>query len=135
VATTTYLSAIVWLLQNPFSQYWHRQTDPHTNPFRGMYQFNAFDLAIMIPYFIVLVVLALYGMHRYIMVYNFYKYRQNVPGPPPEISEWPRVTVQLPIFNERYVIERLVDAVSRFDYPPELLDVQKATKQARSPRV
>ena len=89
-----------------------------------MYQLNGFDLAIIIPYFIVLVVLAMYGMHRYVMVYNYYKYRQNVPGPPPEISEWPRVTVQLPIFNERYVIERLVEAVSHFDYPPELLDVQ-----------
>ncbi len=120
----TNFAAIVWILQNPFSQYWHRQTDPHTNPFRGMYQLNGFDLAIIIPYFVVLVVLALYGMHRYVMVYNYYKYRQNVPGPPPEVSEWPRVTVQLPIYNERYVIERLVEAVSHFDYPPELLDVQ-----------
>ena len=32
--------------------------------------------------------------------------------------------MQLPIFNERYVTERLVEAVSRFDYPPELLDIQ-----------
>jgi len=46
------------------------------------------------------------------------------PPPPPPVANWPRVTVQLPIFNERYVIERLVEAVSRFDYPPELLDVQ-----------
>jgi cellulose synthase/poly-beta-1,6-N-acetylglucosamine synthase-like glycosyltransferase len=124
VTAITNFAAIFWILQNPFSKYWHTQTDPHTNPFRGMYQLNGFDLAIMIPYFIVLVVLALYGMHRYVMVYNYYKYRQNVPGPPPEVSEWPRVTVQLPIYNERYVIERLVEAVSHFDYPPELLDVQ-----------
>src|SRR5260370_2232467 len=48
----------------------------------------------------------------------------NVPPAPPPVANWPRVTVQLPIFNERYVIERLVEAVSRFDYPPELLDVQ-----------
>ena len=40
------------------------------------------------------------------------------------MKSWPRVTIQLPIFNERYVIERLVEAVSRFDYPHELLDVQ-----------
>ena len=66
----------------------------------------------------------MYGMHRYWLVYNFYKYRENVPGPPPEVKAWPRVTMQLPIFNERYVIERLVEAVSRFDYPRELLDVQ-----------
>src|SRR4029077_4014184 len=40
------------------------------------------------------------------------------------VCEWPRVTLQLPIFNERYVIERLVEAVCRFDYPLELLDIQ-----------
>jgi cellulose synthase/poly-beta-1,6-N-acetylglucosamine synthase-like glycosyltransferase len=117
-------AAFLLILQNPISAYWHRQTDPHTNPFRGMYQLNAFDLAVMIPYFIVLFVLALYGLHRYWLVYNYYKYRRNVPGPAPEISAWPRVTVQLPIYNERYVIERLVEAISHFDYPRELLDVQ-----------
>ncbi len=118
------LAIILLSVQNPFSGYWHRQTDPHTNPFRGLYQLNGFDLAVMIPYFIVLFVLAMYGLHRYFLVYYYYKYRRNIPGPPPEVTEWPRVTVQLPIFNERYVIERLVEAVSRFDYPHELLDVQ-----------
>jgi len=117
-------AALVWLLQNPISDYWHRQTDPHTNPFRGLYQANGFDLAIMIPYFLVLIVLAAYGLHRYWLVYYYFKYRHNVPGPPAEVTQWPRVTVQLPIFNERYVIERLVEAVSQFDYPRELLDVQ-----------
>jgi cellulose synthase/poly-beta-1,6-N-acetylglucosamine synthase-like glycosyltransferase len=118
------LAIIFWSVQNPFSGYWHRQTDPHSNPFRGLYQLNGFDLAVMIPYFLVLMILAMYGLHRYWLVYHFYKYRKNVPGPAPEVKEWPRVTVQLPIFNERYVIERLVEAVSKFDYPPELLDVQ-----------
>ena len=78
----------------------------------------------MIPYFLVLVILAAYGMHRYVLVYEYFKNRKNVPGPPPAVSEWPKVTIQLPIYNERYVIERLVDAVARFDYPRELLDVQ-----------
>ncbi len=103
-------------------QYWHKLTD---KTFTGIYHANFFDLAMMIPYFIVLFVLALYGMHRYWLVYDYYAYSKNVPGPPPEVKgAWPRVTVQLPIFNERYVIERLVEAVSRFDYPRELLDVQ-----------
>lgn len=112
------------LAQNPFVTYWHRQTDPHSNPFRGMYMLNGFDLAIMIPYFVVLMILAMYGLHRYWLVYNYYKFQSNVPPAPPEVKEWPRVTIQLPIFNERYVIERLVEAISRFDYPRELLDVQ-----------
>src|SRR5246500_2947544 len=79
---------------------------------------------MMIPYFIVLLVLAVYGLHRYWLVYDYFAYSKNVPPAPPPVANWPRVTVQLPIFNERYVIERLVEAVSRFDYPLELLDVQ-----------
>jgi cellulose synthase/poly-beta-1,6-N-acetylglucosamine synthase-like glycosyltransferase len=114
---STFLAA---RLSSP-SQYWHKLTDP---TFRGIYHANAFDLAMMVPYFLVLFVLAIYGLHRYWLVYDYYKYAKNVPGPPPEVTSWPRVTVQLPIFNERYVIERLVDAVARFDYPHELLDIQ-----------
>src|SRR6201981_3742103 len=105
-----HLFSIIWCLaQNPISNYWHQVTD---RTFSGIYHANAFDLAMMIPYFIVLIILAVYGLHRYWLVYYYYKYRKNVPGPPPEVTEWPRVTVQLPIFNERYVIERLVGAVS-----------------------
>ena len=100
------------MAQSPFSNYWSKLTDPNRNPFRGLYQLNSFDLAIMIPYFLVLVILAAYGMHRYYLVYGYFKNRKNVPGPPPPITEWPKVTIQLPIYNERYVIERLVDAVA-----------------------
>ena len=116
------LVAAIWFLaQSPITNYWHKLTD---KTFSGIYHVNSFDLAMMIPYFIVLTILAVYGLHRYWLVYDYYKYRKNVPGPPPAVTEWPRATVQLPIFNERYVIERLVEAVSKFDYPAELLDVQ-----------
>ena len=107
--------------QSSLSNYWHKVTD---RTFSGIYHVNAFDMMMMIPYFIVLIILAVYGLHRYWLVYDYYKYRKNVPGPPPAVCEWPRVTVQLPIFNERYVIERLVEAVCRLDYPLELLDIQ-----------
>jgi len=110
--------------QGGVSGYWSKFTDPSRNPFRGLYELNGFDLAIMIPYFFVLIILATYGLHRYWLVYAYYKYRRNVPGTPPAMVEWPKVTIQLPIFNERYVIERLVDAVARFDYPRELLEIQ-----------
>jgi len=106
------------------TDFWRRNTDPAMNPFRGLYHTNAFDLAIMLPYFFVMTILAVYGIHRYALVYNYYKNRKNVAGPPPEVKVWPRVTVQLPIYNERYVIERLVEAVAGFDYPRELLDIQ-----------
>ena len=100
------------------------ESDPLSNPFQGLYQVNSFDLVVMTPYFVVMIILAMYGIHRYVLVYNFFKNRKRIAPPPPEISEWPRVTVQLPIYNERYVIERLVDVVAQFDYPRELLDIQ-----------
>jgi cellulose synthase/poly-beta-1,6-N-acetylglucosamine synthase-like glycosyltransferase len=107
--------------QSSLGHYWHKITD---RTFSGVYHANGFDLAMMVPYFIVLFILALYGLHRYWLVYDYYAYSKNVPAQPPPVTEWPRVTIQLPIYNERYVIERLVEAVSRFDYPSELLDVQ-----------
>src|SRR5271165_4849356 len=39
--------------QSPLSNYWSKLTDPSRNPFRGLYQLNSFDLAVMIPYFLV----------------------------------------------------------------------------------
>ena len=119
-----FLGLAAAVAQNPFSTYWSKFTDPNRNPFRGLYQLNTFDLAIMIPYFLVLLILAAYGLHRYYLVFSFFKNRENVPGPPPAATAWPKVTIQLPIYNERYVIERLVDAVARFDYPRESLDIQ-----------
>jgi cellulose synthase/poly-beta-1,6-N-acetylglucosamine synthase-like glycosyltransferase len=106
---------------NPMSSYWGHLTDTR---FVGLWQANGFDLAVMLPYFFVMAILASYGIHRYALVYNFYKNRNRVAGPPPEISVWPTVTVQLPIYNERYVIERLIESVAQFDYPRELLDIQ-----------
>ncbi len=95
--------------------------------FQGLYQVNAFDLALLIPYFIVLIVLAAYGAHRYWMVYLYYKHKKNKTTEPAahfQFDELPRVTVQLPIFNEQYVVDRLLDAVCRLDYPKEKLDIQ-----------
>jgi len=95
--------------------------------FVGLYQVNAFDLALLIPYFIVLTTLAAYGAHRYWMVYLYYKHKKNKTTEPPayfQSDELPRVTVQLPIFNEQYVVDRLLDAVCRIDYPKEKLDIQ-----------
>ncbi len=93
--------------------------------FQGLYQVNAFDLALLIPYFIVLIILAAYGGHRYWLVYLYYKNKKNATTEPAaHFEDLPRVTVQLPIFNEQYVVERLLDAVCRLDYPREKLDIQ-----------
>ena len=61
--TSAAIAAFLLALNDgPFTHYWHRLVDP---TFRGLYQANAFDLAIMLPYFVVMVVLATYGIHRY----------------------------------------------------------------------
>jgi cellulose synthase/poly-beta-1,6-N-acetylglucosamine synthase-like glycosyltransferase len=93
--------------------------------FKGLYEANGFDLALLIPYFIVLILLASYGVHRYTLVYLYYKKKKNGENQPgDEFQELPRVTIQLPIFNEQYVVDRLLQAVCRLDYPREKLDIQ-----------
>src|SRR5216684_2489863 len=65
------LLSVAFAVQNPISHYWHKITDP---TFRSVYHANGFDLAMMIPYFIVLLVLAVYGLHRYWLVYDYFDY-------------------------------------------------------------
>ena len=93
--------------------------------FSGIYQLNWFDWAILIPYFTILVVLSIYGVHRYDIIRTYFKYRKNATGEPPRrFEQLPPVTIQLPIYNERYVIERLIDEITRVEYPRELLQIQ-----------
>ena len=93
--------------------------------FQGLYQVNGFDLALLIPYFIVLIILAAYGGHRYWLVYLYYKMKKNkTTEPPARFEDLPRVTVQLPIFNEQYVVDRLLDDICKIEYPREKLDIQ-----------
>ncbi len=69
--------------------------------------------------------LCIFGLHRYYLVY-LYK-RGTGRGDPPErrpAAGLPHVTVQLPVYNEIYVTERLIRAVSRMDYPRDLLEIQ-----------
>jgi cellulose synthase/poly-beta-1,6-N-acetylglucosamine synthase-like glycosyltransferase len=93
--------------------------------FAGIHQLDWFDWAMMIPYFAVLLVLSVYGMHRYEIIRTYLKYRKRLPKEPPtRFEELPRVTVQLPLYNERFVVERLLEAVSKLDYPREKLQIQ-----------
>jgi len=93
--------------------------------FQGLYHANGFDIALLIPYFVVLILLAGYGVHRYILVYLYYKHRdKQTTEPPAYFEDLPRLTVQLPIFNEQYVVERLLENVCRLKYPQDKLDIQ-----------
>ena len=51
-------------------------------------------------------------------------YAAPVPTAPPAPAEWPLVTVQLPLYNEQFVVERLIDACAALDYPAGRLHVQ-----------
>src|SRR4051812_35708826 len=82
------------------------------------------ETLILVLYFFVLSILAIYGWHRYYLVYLYTKHKQQAPAAVPELTHLPRVTVQLPIFNEMYVADRLIDTVCEMDYPRELLEIQ-----------
>lgn len=82
------------------------------------------QIATLIAYYAVLALLAMYGWHRVLMVRLYYRHRRDVPVAPKPLEPLPRITVQLPIYNEVYVVERLVEAVAALDYPRELLEIQ-----------
>ena len=93
-----------------------------------MYQMDSFDLTVVTIYFAILGILSFYGLHRYLMVFLYRKHHQKAEAaaqnPVKHFEELPKVTVQLPAFNEMYVIERVIDAVCAFDYPHDKLDIQ-----------
>jgi cellulose synthase/poly-beta-1,6-N-acetylglucosamine synthase-like glycosyltransferase len=82
------------------------------------------ELLVLVTYFFVLCILGFYGWHRYYLVFQYMKHKDKVPGPPPPVEDWPVVTVQLPIFNEMYVADRLIDAVCAMRYPKDKLQIQ-----------
>ena len=85
---------------------------------------NTGQIATIVVYYVVLALLAMYGTHRALMVRLYYRHRRDVPRPAGELPVLPRVTVQLPIYNEVYVAERLIAAAAALDYPRDLLEIQ-----------
>src|SRR5436190_504795 len=86
-------------------------------------------------YFFVLIVLAVYGWHRYYLVYLYMRNRDQEARPGALPDPLPVVTVQLPLYNEMYVADRLIDAVCRLDYPRDRLEIQvldDSTDETRS---
>jgi cellulose synthase/poly-beta-1,6-N-acetylglucosamine synthase-like glycosyltransferase len=93
------------------------------------------ETLILATYFFILIVLAGYGWHRYYLVYVYMKHKDRVPVPAGAFEQLPRVTVQLPIYNEMYVADRLIDAVAKMDYPRDRFEVQvldDSTDETRS---
>jgi cellulose synthase/poly-beta-1,6-N-acetylglucosamine synthase-like glycosyltransferase len=112
------------LILDPHSVLKYVRTVFRKDPFQGIYQVNAFDLSILIPYFTILIILSIYGIHRYYLTYLYLRNRKKAPRPSGELEALPRVTIQLPIYNERYVVARLLESITQIDYPRELLEIQ-----------
>src|SRR6476661_7992932 len=89
--------------------------------FTGIHRFDWFDWALLIPYFGTLLILSVYGLHRYEVIREYMKVRNKIPTEPPRhFKQLPRVTIQLPLYNERYVVERLLEEIGKIDYPRAL---------------
>ncbi len=91
-----------------------------------LYRLDGFDYAILIFYFSILGILAIYGGYRVKQVIDFWRYRKLVPKPKALFAEneLPRITVQLPLFNEMYVVERLLKSITEIDYPRDRFEIQ-----------
>ncbi|MDR3792948.1 MAG: glycosyltransferase family 2 protein [Terracidiphilus sp.] len=93
--------------------------------FKGLYHWNWFDLILLIPYFAVMIALSIYGIHRYTMCYRYFKFKKNYnPNPLSHFDELPTVLIQLPMYNEQFVVDRLIEAVCGMEYPREKLEIQ-----------
>src|SRR6476660_797011 len=78
---------------------------PALDHWNRLYELTAFDVFILIPYLTILVVLAVFGIHRYHLVYLYLKNKDKIAKPKAKLDVLPRVTIQLPVYNELYVVE------------------------------
>ncbi|MCX7019695.1 MAG: cellulose synthase family protein [bacterium] len=82
------------------------------------------SIVLIAVYFVCLVFLAFFSTHRYLMLFLYYKRRPSYRPERSPAGVEPPVTIQLPIYNERYVVERLIDSVGKLDYPADKLQIQ-----------
>lgn len=81
------------------------------------------QVAIIIIYALTLCYVFLFSMGQLHLTWIYTRIRKTK-NHPLELKQPPMVTIQLPIYNEKYVVERLIDAVAHFDYPKEKLEIQ-----------
>jgi cellulose synthase/poly-beta-1,6-N-acetylglucosamine synthase-like glycosyltransferase len=90
-----------------------------SEPWAGIGRWTVLSL-----YFGSLLVMTAYGCHRWYLIWLYLRHRRAAARPPARFSELPRLTVQLPLFNEMYVARRLIEAVCALDYPRDRLEIQ-----------
>ena len=82
-------------------------------------------ILLEILYALVVILLAVYGFNTLLLTWLSARNRRKLPGSlHMQPGQWPYVTVQLPVYNERFVAKRLIDAVARLDYPLDRLEIQ-----------
>jgi cellulose synthase/poly-beta-1,6-N-acetylglucosamine synthase-like glycosyltransferase len=82
------------------------------------------DNIVLVSYFISLFILFVFSLHGFVMIFYYNKYRDVKHTPQKDFKPESKVTIQLPLYNELYVVERVIDAVCEIDYPKELLEIQ-----------
>ena len=79
---------------------------------------------IIIAYGFSLFIICLFSLGQFNLAWHYGKAKKLITGPVAPMDTLPKVTVQLPLYNEQYVVERLIDAVAALDYPKERLEIQ-----------
>ncbi|MCL2648302.1 MAG: glycosyltransferase [Phycisphaerales bacterium] len=85
---------------------------------------TAVHITLVGLYLLTLGILTVYGMHRYVQVYLYCRHHHKAPTPAGTFPELPKVTVQLPMYNEMYVARRIIEGACALDYPREKLEIQ-----------
>ncbi len=83
-----------------------------------------YEIFITALYLIIMLLLFVYSMGQLHLTFAYLKAHKNKKEPTPVIKNYPLVTIQLPIYNEEYVIERLIDSVCKLNYPSDKLEIQ-----------
>lgn len=80
---------------------------------------------VVVGYLVSLLFIFLFSVGQLHLTWHYLRsLKENIKAPATEPAVWPSVTVQLPIYNEMYVVSRLIDAVASFDYPSAQLEIQ-----------
>ena len=80
--------------------------------------------ALLIFYIFVLSFPFIFGSNGFLMIYYYFKYRNRQVAQGGELRELPVVTIQLPVYNELYVVNRAIDAICSLDYPKDKIEIQ-----------
>ncbi len=82
------------------------------------------DEIVLVTYILTMTVLLIFASHGVIMLFYHRKYIKNIPSSNENMTFDKKVTIQLPLYNEEYVVERLIDSVCKIEYPKHLLEIQ-----------